>query len=112
MSEIFIPKWKEGNGSTFMKNLERHLRYEVDLEKYEAKKREIECGKENEQGGMMDGVGQLKATIPAREYFRWQQFKPGCWQDKQFVKEFLRDNPALKTKSFDKKTFHGGLELA
>ena len=52
-----------------MKNLERHLRYEVDLEKYEAKKREIECGKENQQGGMMDGVGQLQATIPARESF-------------------------------------------
>ena len=115
MSEIFIPKCKEegqGNGTTFMKNLERHLRYEVDLEKYESKKREIECGKENQQGGMMEGVGQLKATIPAREYFRWEQFKPGCWQDKQFVKEFLRDNPALKTKSFDKKTFHGGLGLA
>ena len=68
-----------------MDNLERHLRYEVDLEKYEAKKREIECGKENEQGGMMEGVGQLKATIPARDYFRWQQYKPGCWGDKQFV---------------------------
>ena len=49
-----------------MKNLERHLRYEVDLERFEAKKREIECGKENQQGGMMEGVGQLKATIPAR----------------------------------------------
>ena len=114
MAEIFIPKWKkdQGNGSSFMKNLERHLRYEVCLEKYEAKKREIECGKENEIGGMMEGVGQLKATIPAREYFRWQQFKPGCWGDKSFVKEFLRDNPALKTKSFDKKTFQGGLGIA
>jgi hypothetical protein len=40
MAEIFIPKWKasQGNGSQFMKNLEKHLRYEVDLEKYEAKK--------------------------------------------------------------------------
>ena len=95
-----------------MKNLERHLRYEVDLEKYEAKKREIECGKENQHGGVMDGVGQLKATIPAREYFRWMQFKPGCWGDKQFVNEFLRDNGSFKAKSFNKKTFQGGLELA
>ena len=68
MSEIFIPKWKkdQGNGSSFMRNLERHLRYEVDLEKYEAKKREIECGKENQHGA----------------------------------------------KSFNKKTFQGGLGLA
>ena len=95
-----------------MRNLERHLRYEVCLEKYEAKKREIECGKENLHGGVMDGVGQLKATIPAREYFRWMQFKRGCWGDKQFVNEFIRDNPSFKAKSFNKKTFQGGLELA
>jgi hypothetical protein len=114
MSEIFIPKWKDNqkNGSQFMKNLERHLRYEVDLEKFEHKKREIECGKENQQGGMLEGVGQLKATIPARDYFRWQQYKPGCWSDKQFVDEYLRDNPACRTKSPDKKVFQGGLELA
>tara|TARA_R100000458_G_C8256881_1_gene232885 strand:+ start:1036 stop:1380 length:345 start_codon:yes stop_codon:yes gene_type:complete len=114
MSEIFIPKWKDNqkNGSQFMKNLERHLRYEVDLEKFEHKKREIECGKENQQGGMLEGVGQLKATIPARDYFRWLQFKPGCWSDKQFVDEYLRDNPACRTKSPDKKVFQGGLGLA
>ena len=114
MSEIFITKWKDNqkNGSQFMKNLERHLRYEVDLEKFEHKKREIECGKENQQGGMLEGVGQLKATIPARDYFRWQQYKPGCWSDKQFVDEYLRDNPACRTKSPDKKVFQGGLGLA
>ena len=115
MSQIFIPKWKEegqGNGTTFMKNLERHLRYEVDLEKYESKKREIECGKENEHGGKMEGVGQLKATIPARDYFRWMQYKPGCWNDKQFLNEYLRDNSACRAKAPDKKTFQGGLEAA
>ena len=114
MSEIFIPKWNDNqkNGSQFMKNLERHLRYEVDLEKYEHKKREIECGKENQQGGMLEGVGQLKATIPARDYFRWMQFNPGCWSDKQFNDEYLRDNPACRTKSPDKKVFQGGLKLA
>jgi hypothetical protein len=113
MSEIFIPKWSkaEGNGSQFMKNLEKHLRYEVDLEKYEAKKREIEVGQENQQGNQVDGLGQLKASIPAREYFRWEQFKPGCWGDKQFVNEMLRDNPAFKAKSLKKKTFvQGGFD--
>ena len=55
MAEIFLPKWKpaETNGSQFMKNLDRHLRYEVDLEKYEAKKREIECVQENGEGGQL-----------------------------------------------------------
>jgi hypothetical protein len=110
MAEIFIPKWgaAQGNGSQFMKNLEKHLRYEVDLEKYEAKKREIECGKENQHGGQVEGLGQLKGTIPAREYFRWHQYKQGCWGDKEFTDEFFRDNPSFKAKSFSKKTFVSG----
>ena len=94
-----------------MKNLEKHLRYEVDLEKYEAKKkREIECGKENGEGGQVEGLGQLKGTIPAREYFRWHQDKQGCWGGgiKAFTNEFFRDNPHLKAKSFTKKTFVSG----
>ena len=33
MANILLPKWKNGNGSQFMKNLDRCLRYEVDLEK-------------------------------------------------------------------------------
>ena len=110
MAEIFIPKWQpsQGNGTQFMKNLDKHLRYEVDLEKYEAKKRELECGKENGQGGQVEGLGQLKGTIPAREYFRWHQDKQGCWGDKAFTNEFFRDNPHLKAKSFSKKTFVQG----
>ena len=110
MAEIFIPKWKtsQGNGSQFMKNLEKHLRYEVDLEKYEARKREIEVGKENQLGGQVEGLGQLKGTIPAREFFRWDQYKKGCWGDKAFVNEMLRDNPSFKAKSFSKKTFVAG----
>ena len=105
--DVILPKWKNGNGSQFMKNLDRHLRYEADLEQYEAKKREIICGQENQHGGMIDGLGQHKATIPAREYFRWHQSHPGCWSDKQFINEFMRDNPALKTKSLDTKVFKG-----
>ena len=113
MAEIFIPKWQpsQGNGSQFMKNLDKHLRYEVDLEKYESKKRELECGKQNGEGGQVEGLGQLKGTIPAREYFRWHQDKQGCWGDKAFTNEFFRDNPHLKAKSFSKKTFvQGGFD--
>ena len=46
--------------------------------------------------------------IPAREYFRWHQDKQGCWGDKAFTNEFFRDNPHLKAKSFNKKTFVSG----
>jgi hypothetical protein len=107
MPNILLPKWKNGNGSQFMKNLDRYLRYEVDLEKHEASLREQMVRKENEEMGVAktEGLGQLKGTIPAREYFRWHQSHRGCWNDKSFVKEFFRDNPSFRAKSMTKSNF-------
>ena len=104
MSNIFIPKWNKAqqNGTQFMKNLDRHLRYEVDLEKYEAKKREIECGKENQHGGQIEGLGQLKGTVPAREYFRWHQYKEGCWEIKPLLMSSLGTTHLSKQNHFPK----------
>jgi len=101
MSELLIPKWKNGNGSQFMKNLDRYLRYEVDLEKHEASMREQMARKENKEMGVAKSevLGQLKATIPAREYFRWHQSHRGCWGDKQFIREFMRDNPSFRAQT-------------
>lgn len=98
MSEVFIPKWKNGNGSSFMKGLERHIRHEVDLERYESSKRAQQANLEARTMGnaKADGIGQLKLVVPAREWHRWNNEKPGCWQDKQFVDEFYRDNPHLR----------------
>ena len=97
-----------------MKGLERHLRHEVDLEKFESRKKEIEANSEARSMGSAkaDGLGQLKAGIPAREWFRWNQSHPGCWNDKQFLAEYLRDNGACRAKAPDKKVFQGGLGLA
>ena len=81
-----------------MKGLERHLRHEVDLEKFESRKKEIEANEEARSMGSAkaDGLGQLKAVIPAREYFRWHQSHEGCWGDKGFIREFVRDNPEMR----------------
>ena len=81
-----------------MKNLEKYLKYEVDLEQHEAAMRDALARKENREMGSarVDGLGQLKATIPARDYFRWHQAERGCWGDKQFIKEWVRDNPDHK----------------
>ena len=112
MADIFLPKWKDqgkGNGSKFMKNLDRYLRYEVDMEHHEAAMREAMVRKENNEMGVAkgDGIGQLKGTIPAREYFRWHQSHRGCWGDKSFIKEFFRDNPSFRAKSSNNKSFSG-----
>ena len=98
MAEIFIPKWKAGNGSTFMKNLEKHLKYHVDLERYEERKRAIEANIEARTMGSAktEGLGQLKLVVPAREWHRWNNEFPGCWSDEQFVRELFRDNPHFR----------------
>ena len=98
MSEIFIPKWKAGNGSAYMAGLERHIRHHVDLERHESSKRAQEANLEARTMGSAksDGLGQLKLVVHAREWHRWNNEKPGCWQDKQFVDEFFRDNPHLR----------------
>ena len=100
MSDIFIPNWKAGNGSAYMKGLERHIRHHVDLERHEASKRAQEANLEARTMGSAsaDGLGQLQAVIPAREWHRWNASHPGCWNDKQFVREFIRDNPELRGK--------------
>ena len=109
MAEIFLPKWKNGNGSKFMENLDRYLRYEVDMEHHQAAMREAMARKENTEMGSAksDGLGQLTGTIPAREYFRWHQSHPGCWGDKSFIREFYRDNPSCRAKQTEKKNFSG-----
>lgn len=42
-----------------------------------------------------EGVGQRVGIVDARTFFRFQQEFPGCWNDKGFRDEFLRDNPHL-----------------
>ena len=109
MADLLIPKWKDGNGSQFMKNLDRYLRYEVDLEEHESVMREKMAMKENHNMGVakMDGLGQLKASIPARDYFRWHQAERGCWGDKGFIKGYLNKNPNLKAQTMSKQSFSG-----
>jgi len=42
----------------------------------------------------IDGLGQLRARIPTESYHYWgRRLGYACWRDKQFLKEFLRDNP-------------------
>ena len=39
---------------------------------------------------------QVKAVIDAKTYFRHEQENPGCWADKQYTREALRDNPEMR----------------
>lgn len=108
MPEIFIPSWtseaaKKGQSyDTFMRDLNWFLKQEVDLEKHNAAKRDMIARKESREMGnrTINGLGKPIAHIPARDFFRMQQdFGQECMQDRQFVKELLRDNPSYRAQS-------------
>src|SRR5690349_14197868 len=64
-------------------------------EKKQAESDLIQTAKELQEVGSdrADGRGQMVGSIPARVYMRWAQLLPGCWNDRSFVNEFLKDNP-------------------
>lgn len=49
------------------------------------------------------GIGQRVGAIDLRTFLRWHQQYPGCWNDKAFRDEFLRDNPQCKAKGYKVK---------
>lgn len=57
----------------------------------------------------VNGLGQKIATIPGNAYHFWgQKLGYGCWNDKQFIDEFLRDNPECRVNSGGTKDIHVG----
>ena len=64
----------------------------VIREKHEYKDRSRQIRKAAESFNFGNGV-RGKAVIDAATYFRHEQQNPGCWSDKQYTKEYLRDNP-------------------
>ena len=57
----------------------------------------------------VEGLGQLTARIPITAFHFWgQKLGYGCWNDQQFMDEFLRDNPELRVNSGGTKEIHVG----
>jgi hypothetical protein len=96
-----------------------HLKHEVEREllrgwnmravkaQHEAKQI-AQFGHSNEAKNI-DGVGKLVARIPPDAFHMWGiRLGYECWEDKQFLKEFLRDNPEVAVRNYCKKTVVGG----
>jgi len=46
------------------------------------------------------GIGQHQARIEATSYHHWgKRLGYDCWNDRKFIKEYLRDNPESRVKS-------------
>ena len=53
----------------------------------------------NREYGHIEGMGAMTASIDPASYHYWHNREPGCWSDKQFVREYLRDNPEARVKT-------------
>jgi hypothetical protein len=80
---------------------DRALR-EVSEEKAKSVLRQAEIARVMEQMGSarMEGLGQKIGGVDPRTFFRWEQQYPGCWRNKEFIREFLRDNPACRAPGY------------
>lgn len=47
----------------------------------------------------IDGVGRLRMAVSSTAFHYWgQRLGYECWNDPQFLREFERDNPAVRVK--------------
>jgi len=53
----------------------------------------------------MDGLGEMHMSLDPEVYFHWVR-KEGkdCWNNKQFIREFKRDNPEVIVRAKSRKT--------
>lgn len=57
----------------------------------------------------IEGVGQLVARIPPAAFHYWgTRLGYECWEDKQFMNDFLKHNPEVAVKNRVKRTMVGG----
>ena len=96
-----------------------HLRREVERElingwrlnevKDTAEKKRLGTFHKNAEAKPIEGIGQLTASIPPSAFHYWgSRLGYECWEDKQFVKEFIRDNPEVAVRNRVKRTMVSG----
>jgi len=70
-----------------------------------SKQREIAAATARLEACWMDGLGECHMRVDPEVFFHWVR-KEGreCWGDKNFIREFKRDNPEVRVKSRSRKT--------
>ena len=92
---ITSTKSKKVSNEEMAERIAQSNREAMIREKHEYKDRSRQIRKNAENFNFGNGI-QGKAVIDSATYFRHEQQNPGCWADKSFTKEYLRDNPESK----------------
>lgn len=81
--------------------LEGELRVGWELDQTIAKLRAGDVGRvASEVAKSVDGLGECVARVDNISFHYWgKRLGYDCWNDKQFMKEYLRDNPQSRTRS-------------
>lgn len=54
----------------------------------------------NQTHRSIDGIGRLRMAVASDAFHYWgRRLGYDCWKDKQFLREFERDNPEVRVKS-------------
>lgn len=80
-----------------LKDFHREIRTGWEMQKVKTQHNLKWAAKANHNGvdKTVDGIGQLVARIPPESFHFWGQHfgTYDCWKDKNFLREFLKDNP-------------------
>ncbi len=112
MAEIIIPKYSDESrgfqrASDWLFGSEAGYKRYMDAERrrYMSELAAQARSAQKEKLRAVDGIGVPVATINLGDYMRWQLFHRGCWEDKTFIKEYIRDNPYCRMPRHEQRTF-------
>jgi len=111
MAEDIIQSWCDVIPSHLKGEMEKELRHGWNMSVVKAKHESEQIAKFGHANAAnnIDGVGKLVARIPPDAFHYWgQRLGYKCWEDKSFLKEFLRDNQELAVRNYVKKTVVNG----
>jgi hypothetical protein len=104
-TNLIIPKFRPKEDKGWWQTIERNMRLGIGREHVLTANRM----KDNARLEAMtprktvEGLGQLTAIIDLQNYLRFDEMHRGCWNDKAFGREYLRDNPEARASRPEKK---------
>ena len=105
--ESFARDLAAARGEGFVREFCANLLDEVRAEETMAyvNQRKIATATQRIDQAFVDGIGECHFRIDPTVFFHWVR-KEGreCWNDKQFIHEFKRDNPETIVRSLRRKT--------
>lgn len=105
MSNIIIPQFRSKEDKSWWSTIERNMRLGIGQEKVLLQNRMKETARLEAMTPRktVEGLGQLTAVIDLQNYLRFEHMDPGCWNDKKWSREYIRDNPECRARRPERK---------